>query len=162
MEQRLLIAVIGGSSCPPEVAAAAEEVGRLLAEQGAVVVCGGLTGVMEAVCKGARQAGGHTIGILPGSERSDANSYIEFALPTGMGHARNALVARSAHAVIAIDGSYGTLSEMAFALAFGTPIIGLNTWEIGLEGQQDTGVIRVASPQEAVERALAAAQTHSS
>ena len=79
-----------------------------------------------------------------------------------MGHARNALVARSAHAVIAIDGSYGTLSEMAFALAFGTPIIGLNTWEISLEGQQDTGVVRVASPQEAVERALAAAQTHSS
>jgi uncharacterized protein (TIGR00725 family) len=157
MQQSTLIAVIGGSVCTPEAAAAAEAVGRHLALRGATVVCGGLGGVMEAVCKGAREAGGHTIGLLPAADAAEANPYVEFPLPTGLGHARNAIVARSAQAVIAIDGSYGTLSEMAFALVFETPVIGLSTWELALHGQSDTSVIRATSPQDAVEKALAAA-----
>ena len=159
MEQRVLIAVIGSGVCTPDVAAVAEAVGRELALQGATVVNGGLTGVMEAVSKGAREAGGHTIGLLPGTDAADANQYIEFALPTGLSHARNTIVARSADAIIAIDGSYGTLSELAFALIYNTPVIGLNTWELAIDGKPDDSIIRATDPKDAVDKALAAAAT---
>lgn len=142
----MLISVIGGGSCTPETARLAEEVGRELARRGVTVVCGGLTGVMEAVCRGAREAGGHTIGILPGSDPTEANPYVEFPIATGLGYARNAIVARTGRAVIAIDGSEGTLSEIAFALVFGTPVVGLHTWEMSVGGRADTRVIRAKSP----------------
>jgi uncharacterized protein (TIGR00725 family) len=106
----------------------------LIASRGALLVCGGLGGVMEAACRGAREAGGTTVGLLPGTERSDANPYVSVALPTGLGEGRNALVVRAADAVVAIGGGYGTLSEIALALRGGKPVIGLDTWEI--EGVQ--------------------------
>jgi uncharacterized protein (TIGR00725 family) len=125
----------------------AEEVGRLLAERGAVVVCGGLGGVMEAACRGAKAGGGTTLGILPGLERADANQYVDVAVPTGLGEARNALVVRAADAVIALSGGYGTLSEVALALKTGKPVVGLGSFEL-------EGMVQAGSPAEAVEAAL--------
>jgi uncharacterized protein (TIGR00725 family) len=122
---RPIVAVVGGSSCTGAEAEVAEEVGRLLAGAGAVVLCGGLGGVMEAAARGAREAGGLTIGLLPGSDSREANAYIDVPLATGMGEMRNALIVRAAGAVIAIGGSHGTLSEVALALRIGTPIVGL-------------------------------------
>jgi uncharacterized protein (TIGR00725 family) len=133
---------------------AAEEVGRLLAEGGAILVCGGLGGVMEAACRGARSAGGLTLGILPGRDRREANRYVEVAVATGLGEARNALVVRSADAVVAVGGAYGTLSEIALALKGGTPVVGLGTWELARGGVADTGVIRADSAAEAARTAL--------
>jgi uncharacterized protein (TIGR00725 family) len=127
---------------------AAEEVGRLLAERGAMVVCGGLGGVMEAACRGARAGGGTTIGILPGLSRSDANPFVDVVIPTGLGEARNALVVRAADAVIALGGGYGTLSEIALALKAGKRVVGLGTWEI-------EGVLAVEDAEAAVAAALA-------
>lgn len=152
----MFIAVIGGSQCSEEVARIGEEVGRLLARRGATVVCGGLGGVMEAVCRGARQEGGHTIGILPGNDRSAANHWVEFPIVTGMGYARNAIVVSSAQAVIAIDGEFGTLSEIAFALQYGIPVIGLDTWSLQKRGHiADNSIIMAKDPLDAVEKALA-------
>jgi uncharacterized protein (TIGR00725 family) len=133
---------------------AAEEVGRLVAEGGAILVCGGLGGVMEAACRGARSAGGLTLGILPGRDRREANRYVEVAVATGLGEARNALVVRSADAVVAVGGAYGTLSEIALALKGGTPVVGLGTWELARGGVADTGVIRADSAAEAARTAL--------
>jgi uncharacterized protein (TIGR00725 family) len=152
------IAVIGGSECDDDVLELAEGVGRELAKRGVVLVCGGLTGVMNASCKGAREAGGITVGILPGEDRYDANPYVQIPIVTGMGYLRNAIVVRSAQAVIAVDGSYGTLSEIAFALQYGIPVVGLRTWGLTLNGDMDRSIIRVDSPEEAVERAIAAAE----
>jgi uncharacterized protein (TIGR00725 family) len=148
------VAVVGPGEPSSEQAARAEEVGRLLAEAGAVVVCGGLGGAMEAVCRGASSAGGLTLGILPGHDRRDANEYVEVAVPTGMGEMRNALVVRAADAVIAVGGAYGTLSEIALALRTGTPVVGLGTWELVRDGQHDEGIIRAADAREAVQTAL--------
>lgn len=142
--------VIDGS---PE-ADAAEAVGRALAEAGAVVVCGGLGGVMAAACRGASDAGGTTVGILPGSSRSDANPWLTVALPTGLGEARNALVVRAVDVLVAVGGGYGTLSEIGLALRTGTPVVGLGTWELARGGEPDAGIERVGSPEEAVRRAL--------
>lgn len=128
------MAVIGGGDPDAEAEAQAEEVGRLLAEKGAVVVCGGLGGVMEAVCRGARSAGGMTVGILPGDTHTDANRWVQVALPTGLGEARNALVVRAADGVIAIGGGFGTLSELGFAFIHHKPAVGLNTWQLSREG----------------------------
>ena len=125
----------------------AEGVGRGLAAGGAVVVCGGLGGVMEAACRGARDAGGTTVGILPGSRREDANSYVDVAIATGLGEARNALVVRAVDVVVAVGGEYGTLSEIALALKRGTPVIGLGSWDI-------EGVVAMGSVEDAVTRAL--------
>ena len=158
MGGRLLIAVLGSADCPPEAAAAAEIVGRELALRGAVVVCGGRGGVMEAACKGAQEAGGHTIAILPGYDAGEANPFVEFAIPTGLGHARNAIVALTGQAVIAIDGAYGTLSEIAFALIYGTPVIGLGTWELNRPDRRGgSEVIRASDPVDAAEKAVKAA-----
>jgi uncharacterized protein (TIGR00725 family) len=108
----------------------AEDVGRGLGSAGAVVVCGGRGGVLEAACRGAAGAGGMAVGILPGADRGEANEFVTVAIATGLGEARNALVAQAADALVAVGGAYGTLSEIALALAAGTPVVGLDSWEI--------------------------------
>lgn len=128
MQELVAVAGPGAGTVGPHVLA--EQVGALLAMRGVGVVCGGLGGVMEAACRGARNNGGLTIGLLPGTDRSAANPFVEIAIPTGLGEARNVLVVRAAMAVIAIGGSYGTLSEIAFALKIGTPVVGLATWHL--------------------------------
>jgi uncharacterized protein (TIGR00725 family) len=147
------ISVCGAGVPNAPLEAAAEEVGRLLAQQGAVVICGGLGGVMEAAARGAARAGGTVIGILPGADDSAANPYITIALPTGLGEARNALVARSANALIAIGGEWGTLSEIAFAMKTGVPVVLLAPSLAG-----DLGLPVASSAQQAVEMALAFAR----
>ena len=155
----MMIGVIGGDSPPQAALPLAEDAGREIARRGHVLVCGGRGGVMEAACRGAREAGGHTIGILPGPDRSDANAYVEFPIVTNLGAARNAIVALSSDALIAVDGSYGTLSEIALALVHGKPVIGLASWHISDDaGVEDRGIVRAGSPAEAVELAVAAAQ----
>jgi uncharacterized protein (TIGR00725 family) len=157
---RLYVAVIGGGGrVPPAQRRMAEEVGRAIAEAGAVLVCGGLGGVMEAACRGAHAGGGLTVGILPGSDRAEANRHVDIAIPTGMGEARNALVVRSADAVVAVAGEYGTLSEIALALQAGTPVVGLDTWELGRNGQAVEAVVQAEDPAQAVARALELARS---
>ncbi|MCK4912357.1 MAG: TIGR00725 family protein [Candidatus Omnitrophica bacterium] len=124
------ISVIGGHKCSKKIYKIAEEVGRLIAGQGWVLICGGRTGVMEAACKGAKEQGGLTVGILPSSDGGDANKYVDVKIPTGLGYARNILVVRASDAVIAISGEHGTLSEIAFAFNEEKLIIGIDTWEI--------------------------------
>lgn len=148
------IAIIGGGQCSREEARLAEEVGRELARQGAILVCGGLGGVMEAACKGASSEGGLTIGILPGDSRRSANRYVQIPIVTGTGHARNLAVVKSAQAVIAIDGNYGTLSEIGYALQSGIPVIGLNTWSLSRNNRQDNSIIPAQNPADAVSKAL--------
>jgi uncharacterized protein (TIGR00725 family) len=114
---------------------------------------------MEGVCRGARAEGGHTIGILPGPDTTDMNPYVEFPIVTGIGYARNAIVVLSGHAVIAVDGAYGTLSEIAHALQFERPVIGLRTWQFHTNGREDQSVIRATDPVDAVEKAIAAARS---
>ena len=153
----MLIAVIGGEQPSEAAAREAEEVGRLLARNGCTVICGGRGGVMEAACRGARSEGGHTIGILPGNDRSDANPYVEFPIVSGIGLARNSMVVLSAAAVIAIDGSYGTLSEIAYALNYGRTVVGLDTWSFNSASEPDSRVLRASDAAEAVRLALASA-----
>ena len=153
-KRKKIIAVIGGSEPSAEEARLAEEVGRELAKQGAILVCGGLGGVMEAACRGASLEGGVTIGILPGDSPKTANPYVQIPIVTGMGYARNVSVVKSAQAVIAIGGSYGTLSEIAHALQSDIPVIGLNTWSLSRNGQQDNSIILAQNPTEAVNKAL--------
>ena len=148
------IAVIGGSQASRKEIRLAEEVGSELAKKGATLVCGGLGGVMEAACRGASSEGGTTIGILPGENRQAANSYVQIPIVTGMGYARNVAVVKSAQAVIAIGGSYGTLSEIGHALQSGIPVIGLNTWSLSKNGKLDSSIIPAENPAEAVEKAL--------
>ena len=148
------IAVVGGSQASRKEIKLAEEVGSELAKKGATLVCGGLGGVMEAACRGASSEGGTTIGILPGENRQAANSYVQIPIVTGMGYARNVAVVKSAQAVIAIGGSYGTLSEIGHALQSGIPVIGLNTWSLSKNGKLDSSIIPAENPAEAVEKAL--------
>ncbi len=124
------VGVIGAGECGAELAEIAEEVGKGLAQKGAILICGGLGGVMTAVCRGAKKAGGLTIGILPGSERSEANPFVDIPVATGMGEARNLIIIRTADVLIAIGGSYGTLSEIGFALKMGKKVIGIRSWTI--------------------------------
>ncbi|GAA0555130.1 TIGR00725 family protein [Halorubrum ejinorense] len=138
------VSVIGGSSIGPETARVAEALGGRLAERGHVVVCGGLGGVMEAVCRGARDAGGETIGILPTDRLADANPHVTTPIATGLGHARNALVVMNGDAAVAVDGGSGTLSEIGLALAQGRAVAGLDTHEVD-------GVEAVDTPAAAVE-----------
>lgn len=140
----MYIGVIGAGECDERLAALAEEVGRRLAEAGAVLVCGGGGGVMAAACRGARAAGGLTVGILPGSDRGEANPWVSIAVATGLGEARNLVIIKTADALVAVGGSYGTLSEIGFALKTGRRVAGLETWEI-------EGVEKVLSPAAAVE-----------
>ncbi len=148
------VAVCGPSVATEQEAAWAEEVGRRLAEAGAVVVCGGLGGVMDAVARGAAAAGGMVIGLLPGETRSGASPHLTVAIPTGLGEARNALIARSADAVIAIGGEWGTLSEIALARKMGKPVVGLATWDLSRGGTLADLIRRAATPAEAVTLAL--------
>jgi len=147
LRHRPRIAVIGGSQPGRQAVEAAFEVGRLIARAGAVVVCGGLGGVMEAACRGAKEEGGLTIGILPGGAPADANPWVDVAIATGLGYTRNALVVMNADAVIAVDGEYGTLSEIAYGKIHGRRVVGLATWEV-------KGVEPAATPEEAVRQAL--------
>ena len=154
MDNKKFVAVIGGGQPSREEARLAEEVGRELARRGAILVCGGLGGVMEAACKGASSEGGTTIGILPGDDSQAANPYVQIPIVTGLGYARNIAVVKSAQAVIAIGGSYGTLSEISHALQSGIPVIGLNTWSLSRNNQQDNSIIPAQNATEAVDKAL--------
>ncbi|MEI6125458.1 MAG: TIGR00725 family protein [Pseudomonadota bacterium] len=142
------IGVIGAGACSAHAAILAYEVGRLIAQNNFVLVCGGLGGIMEHAARGAYEAGGLTVGILPGFELKDANPFIRIAIPTGLSHARNILVVRASLSVIAIEGSYGTLSEIAIALKLGKPVIGLDTWDVGPD------IIKAATPEDAVTTAI--------
>jgi uncharacterized protein (TIGR00725 family) len=154
----VIIGVIGGGDVTPEIAGLAEEVGREIARRGAALVCGGLGGVMEAACRGASREGGLTIGILPGEDRRAANPYVKIPVVTGAGYARNVAVVKTARAIIAIDGSYGTLSEIGHALQSGVPVIGLNTWSLAREGQADGSIIPAENARDAVAKAIAIAR----
>jgi hypothetical protein len=150
MAQPVYIAVIGGSDIGPETVALAREVGREVAARGAVLLCGGLGGVMAAAAQGAQDAGGVSLGILPEGDRMRANPYLTYSIATNLGHARNVLIAHSADALIAVDGSYGTVSEAAIALKLGKPVIALEiAWDLA-------GVKRAGSPREAVDLAMGA------
>jgi uncharacterized protein (TIGR00725 family) len=149
-----VIAIVGSGQCSENESCLAEEVGMEIARQGAALVCGGLGGVMRAACRGAKMAGGLTIGILPGNDRTKANPYVDIRIATDLGHARNFSVVQSADAVIAVDGEYGTLSEIAIALKSGIPVIGLNTWSLSKAGQADESIVRAKSAAEAVGIAL--------
>jgi uncharacterized protein (TIGR00725 family) len=153
----MIVAVIGAGRCSKEVAQVAESVGRELARRGVTLVCGGLGGVMEAACRGAKSEGGLTIGILPGFSRREANPYVDIPIVTGLGEARNVIVVRTAQAVIAVDGEYGTLSEIAHALKLGIPVVGLNTWQLAKEGRLVSAITEATTPAEAVDKALALA-----
>ena len=148
------IGVIGAGACGSEIRALAETIGREVAKRGGLLLCGGLGGVMEAAAYGAKQEGGITLGVLPGILRSEANPWIDIAVLSGMGQARNALIAQSSDALIAVNGEYGTLSEIALGLKMGKPVVVLESrWEI-------EGVHRVESPEEAVELAFRLIQEH--
>lgn len=148
------VAVVGSGVATPEEERAAEAVGLALAEAGCVVVCGGLGGVMAAACRGAKAAGGTTVGILPGDDRREANPWVDVAVPTGMGEARNAIVVRTADALIAVGGEFGTLSEIALALKLGKPVAGLDTWTVQRERLSLDPVLRVRDPADAVRLVL--------
>ena len=154
LANKKLVAVIGGSQCSSSEAKAAEAIGRELAQRGVIVICGGMGGVMEAACRGASDAGGMTIGILPGESRQAANPFVQIPIVTGIGYARNVAVVKSAQAVIAVGGSYGTLSEISHALQSGIPVIGLNTWSLLRNGQPDNAIMVADSPSDAVDKAL--------
>ena len=152
----MIIAVIGAGQCPPEEARLAEEVGRLLAKRRAILICGGLGGVMEAACRGAKSVGGTTVGVLAGTDPREANSYIDIPIATGMGQARNVIVITSAQAVIAVGGGYGTLSEIGHAGKLGIPVVGLKTWRLEKEGY--SVLVEADDPAQAVEKAIALAK----
>jgi uncharacterized protein (TIGR00725 family) len=153
-DSSVFIGVIGGSDVSPKIAALAEEVGREIARRKAILVCGGMGGVMEAACKGAAAEGGLTVGILPGDSRSQANKYVRIPIVTGIGYARNVAVVKSSQAVIAIDGSYGTLTEMGYALQAGIPVIGLDTWTFKNKSQPECMVVKAKTAKEAVDLAI--------
>jgi uncharacterized protein (TIGR00725 family) len=149
MTQRVpYIGVVGTGEADEQHERTAETVGAELARAGAVVVCGGLGGVMAAACRGAREAGGVTLGLLPGSDRDAANPWVSLAVPTGMGELRNGLIVRAADALVAVGGGFGTLSEIALALKLGRPVVGVGTWDIG------SGVVSIDDPIAATRKAL--------
>lgn len=152
------VAVSGGGDADSATCRLAEEVGAELARLGAVVLTGGLGGAMAAACRGAKGAGGTTIGILPSDERADANPWVDVAVPTGLGEGRNAFLVRAADAVVAVAGGFGTLSEIALALRLGRPVVGLRTWELGRGGQPVLDIVVVATPAEAAGTAVALAR----
>ena len=149
-----IIAVIGGRNPSDEETRLAEEVGRELARQNAILICGGLRGVMKAACKGAQSQGGLTIGILPGDDASAANPYVQIPIVTNLGYARNVIVVKSARAVIAIGGGYGTLTEIGYALDSRVPVIGLKTWSLSRNHQIDKSIVQARNAKEAVKIAL--------
>jgi len=150
----LAVVGTGDHDTPAAVLDSAELVGRAVGEARAVLVCGGRGGVMEAACRGACAVGGLTVGILPGADPSEANSYVEVVVPTGLGDARNALVVGAGDAVVAVAGGYGTLSEIALALGMGKPVVGIGTWGLARPDGTDDGIERIDDPARAVARAL--------
>ncbi len=154
MKRKSVVSVIGPSECSEWEAQAAESVGKLLASNDVTVICGGRGGVMEAVCRGAQEAGGVTIGILPGFAVEEGNRFLTISIPTGLGEGRNAIVARAGQAVIAIGGRFGTLSEIAFALKMGKQVVGLRTWDPLYADGSRTSIQTVETPEEAVELVL--------
>lgn len=139
------IGVVGAGACAGELYQAAYAVGRHIAQRGAILICGGLGGVMEGAAKGAFEHGGLTVGILPGSDADTANPYVKLPIPTGLGHARNILIVQSSQVVVAIDGQMGTLSEIAIALKLGIPVIGYKSWKI------DPKIIQAGSIEETIQ-----------
>ncbi|MDY6844009.1 MAG: TIGR00725 family protein [Thermodesulfobacteriota bacterium] len=148
MASHNVIGVIGAAECSKEIEQLAYTVGKEIAKRKAILVCGGMGGVMEAACRGAKSQGGITVGILPGKDKHEGNPFIDIPIITDMGHARNVLVVRSSDILIAISGSYGTLSEIAIALKVKKNVIGIDTWDCNLP------IIKVDSPNEAVEKAI--------
>lgn len=146
-KKKLRIGVIGGAKPDRESYSLAFKVGQLVAEKGAILICGGLGGIMESSARGAKKAGGLTVGILPGNSPSDANPYIDIAIATGLGYARNSVVALNSDVIIAVDGQYGTLTEIAYGCIYGKKIIGLGTWDI-------LGIIKAQTAEEAIELAF--------
>ncbi len=144
-DRRIQIGVIGGRYCSEKIAGVAEELGKLIIQEGWTLVCGGRGGVMEAACKGAFQAGGVTIGVLPDSTGAKANPYLTHIIKTGMGEGRNVIIVHSSDALVAVDGKYGTLSEIALALARRKPVFGIGSWDI-------PGVVKVADAAESIRR----------
>jgi len=144
-KQRITISVVGGHDCDQKVDQLAHKVGEIVAQMDCVLVCGGLLGTMQAACQGCKEAGGTTIGILPGKNKTDANPYVDIALPTSIGFARNTIVACSADIVVALPGSYGTESEICYALVYKRPVIDLGGWKIN-------GMIPVAGIEEAQQK----------
>lgn len=155
-QQKVCIAIIGGGDASASELRTAEEAGRQLAKRGVTLVCGGLGGVMEAACRGVSEEGGTTIGILPGDSPQAANPYVQIPIVTGLGYARNVIVVKSCRAVIAIGGSYGTLSEIGHALQNGIPVIGLNTWSLSRNNRTDRAIIPAQDAADAVRKTLAA------
>jgi uncharacterized protein (TIGR00725 family) len=153
---RAYVAIVGGARASAEEERAAEAVGHGLAAAGAIVVCGGRGGVMEAACRGAKEGGGTTIGILPGASRADANPHVDVAIATGLGELRNGLIVRAVDALVAVGGEFGTLSEIALALKAGKPVVGLGTWELARGGEPVDAIVRAVSADDAVARALEA------
>lgn len=162
MHRKLRIGVMGAADCDPKALALAEEVGRLIAEKEAILICGGGGGTMEAASKGAAIAGGLVVGILPTEDEKSANPYVEIPIVTGLGNARNAINALTSNSLIAIMGGAGTLSEIGLALKIGTPIVGLQTWQVSIDGQEisTSKLYRASSPKEAVEKAIELALVH--
>lgn len=146
----LYVALIGPGDAGEDLTQVAEEAGFLAGDGGAVIVTGGLGGVMEAACRGAKRAGGLTVGLLPGFSKREANPYVDVAIPTGMGEGRNAVIVRTADCVIAVGKGYGTLAEIAFALREGKPVAGISTWDVAPEGEEERGVTRASSAAEAI------------
>ena len=151
-----IVAVVGASDCTgrPHEVQLARAVGHALAEAGAILICGGRGGVMAAACRGAKSASGLTIGVLPGDSAAEANPYVDIPIVTGIGEARNIIIVRTAHAVIAVGGEFGTLSEIAFALKLGRPVVGLGTWELSRQGRLVQDILVASTPEEAVRLAL--------
>ena len=154
----IYVAVSGGGEADDEACRVAEQLGLELARRGAVLVTGGLGGAMAAACRGAKDGGGTTIGILPADDRADANPWVDVAVPTGLGEGRNALVVRASDAVVAVAGEFGTLSEIALALRLGKPVIGLGTWELARDGRPVEAIVVAATPSEAAETAVTLAR----
>ena len=151
---KLMISVIGASKATPREFQLAEETGKAIADAGCVLVCGGLSGVMEGAAKGSTEAGGFSVGILPQNDKSQANPHLSIALPTGLGHMRNYLVASAADGVIAIGGAAGTLSEIGMALTLGRPLVLLESLDVDAIGLNGAGTLRAAAPNEAVKLLL--------
>ncbi len=143
-EKKFQIGVIGGREASAADLCNAHQTGQLIARKDAVLLCGGMGGIMEAACKGAKEAGGTTVGILPTDSHSHGNAYLDIVIPTNLGIARNAVLVCACHGVIAIGGQYGTLSEIAYALQFGIPVVSLNSWDISQDVYQSN------SPEESI------------
>lgn len=154
IRSQIKIAVVGSGLCSKQEADVAEKTGELIAQKNFILLCGGLSGIMEATAKGAKKAGGLTIGILPGVKRSSANNYIDIPIITGLGEARNLLIVRNADAIIAIGGGFGTLSEIALAKKIGVPVVGINTWQLYKDGVKSDEIVETQTPTEAIEKAI--------